>query len=355
MERSVGFSDILATLYQKSCVIPFFCETKQLTVNKKVYMASVINGAGVIREHIKEPVVTPNTFDNTARYTDNGLEPRPLDGFKVQLMMIAKHILECVAYVFNSSPFNISLDFGILEDSRQIWLLDTSSCSVLVDIAEFEFQEFYLKEISKPRSKAVCQCRRRDCGKPSFVVSQTAVLLYRTSRRFKEFDKTRLRRIIKARRLDPEPKCFVCVRCISLLQADVACAKRGKTRVLAPEDLHPLFPSETGIRKGVLVRPIGGPPSMQKNCSFALNLEESPYKERLKMPKRPEQLFYEKTKPLTPPRREDVARLAVAGFRPRTPGSSALRKSTALNLTAYKRKHKMYAEQLEEAVCSPKG
>ena len=352
MERPVAFPEILVALCQKSCIIPFFTEETEISSQ---CTASIANGKGTIHAHKLKGRCQPETFTKEARYENDRLDGNDIDRYRAQMVMIARHILEAVGSVFSSTPFDVVLEFGVEEDSNRIWLLRSSSCAVMVDPVEFEFQEFFLKEIAKPLGRKRCQIGKRDCGNPSFVVPQSSVLLYRTSRRFTQFNKTTLRKMIRARQMDPEPMCYVCVRCISLLQADVACAKRGKTRVLPIHELHPLVPADKGLRRGVMSRGIGADPSMQRNCSFALNLENSPYKEPLRLPKRPEPAVYERVKPLARERPEDIERvMTISGYRPRTPGPLPQRPKGVLNLNTYKLSHKTYAQQLDDAVSTPK-
>jgi hypothetical protein len=236
------------------------------------------------------------SYDREISVNNRDIEVAEGDPFTDEIVQICEYFRERVAVLYDCNVKEMTLKFGVQEESHRIYLLSGSVCTTTngfsnnlmenVPNGDAEFTDFITTELSTPvPTGGVCITDAPTCSKGDYRCLRIFVILHRALQRFPGINEARIYRVIKSRIKAVNPDIInqrvnVCISCLHIYTAEQRIYQGRKLANQIPRTVDPplfgeLTPAELSI-KGK--RDVGLTMRSHDPYCYMINLMNSPYR-----------------------------------------------------------------------------
>jgi hypothetical protein len=136
LQAERDFRDILAAACLSPCSVPFSCPSQALeNLDGTRVVLEIVDGQGAAHPADSEPADPPPPvgYDHQVSVEDGQLISGAVDDdpFSDDLAAIWAYFQENLGLLFNSQVISLQLQFGVIDDSRLVHLLDGSGATAV--------------------------------------------------------------------------------------------------------------------------------------------------------------------------------------------------------------------------------
>jgi hypothetical protein len=332
-ERSRGLFNILTAACQARCSVPFNSRIHSFQQDSGKFAVLTIRDGYGTRGESDRALESPKRNVSGSRKIEliNGIPSRPIEDSEIEakLKTIHAHLLETGEKYFKKVVTNLNLVFFV-DDAGNIVLGGSSSMSLAPrpPVTSRSVQSRSTnkpKEVIRPKTPAgstslpvsvplteiyaaidehldvmppetSCVFQSPSCQPAHFKFPYVFVIFYLIRDQFPSVRDDALFHIIGTRMNTSEQQCLVCMVCYELLLAasriwECSTIRIPKNFGLEPKPFQGLSEAELKVKEQY---PVGISTAVAEPHSFSLNIMHSPYKGGTIVPKKPENLKYER-------------------------------------------------------------
>ncbi|OHS95708.1 hypothetical protein TRFO_10346 [Tritrichomonas foetus] len=239
-----GFKGVLLSSIFGQCEVPFQCAPHPIHMyDGNVTFVEIIDGYGQFAESLSSQENIK--YDHKVYAKDRVIKGHNIDKFLSNIICIVEHFRDVGTALYCCPVTKIYLEFGVIEESGAIHLLDGEMTTAPHTYASYLFQnvpgceetfvDFFVNAVLYNPGHERCYSDFPDCQKPRFKCKLLYIIYYCAKEQFPNLDSQKLYYLIKKsmNKVNANREVNVCINCVHLYaleKRDYQCEKRKYPR-----------------------------------------------------------------------------------------------------------------------------